>query len=152
MTNHATLTVPEFAKALESAGVISDIDSILRVVIDIDPAKCVEIHIQRVGDERLLGVVPMLAGAQVIEQPKAARYWVLVADNLMRGVSPGPEWPACLRPVRPDDSAPPPDAYSRRWLFEDDDAPAELDGKKVELTFCRVDNGPAQITDRQVVP
>jgi hypothetical protein len=156
MTTHATLTVPQIAKALEEAGVISDIDSILRIVIELDPAKLPEIHIQRVGDKRLLGIVPMLAGAQVIERAKAVRYWVQVADELMRDAAFGSlNWPSCLRPVRPDELAPAPDNYSRWWLFEDDDAPPELDGKRVELTLGRgqtVEGGPYETRiERRVV-
>jgi hypothetical protein len=88
-------------------------------------------------------------------RPEHVRYWVLAADGLMKGEFGEPVWPAGLRPDlsvagRPDDSALPPPPGSRWWLFEDDDAPAELNGKKVELTFSYVDNGPAQITDRQV--
>ena len=150
MTSHRTLSVREFAAALEAAGVITDIDTITRVIIDVDPAKSVEIHIQRIGDERLLDIVPMLAGAQVIEQPKAVRYWVQVVDDLISGDH-AFTWPAGLRPVRPDESAPPPDTNSRWWLFEDDDAPPELAGKKVELTFSRTDRGPAKIIERRVV-
>jgi hypothetical protein len=152
--NHATLTVPQFAKALEAAGVVSDIDSITRIVIDIDPAKLVEIHIQRAGDARLLDIVPMLTGARVVEQPKAVRYWVLIADEVIAAIDgqrAETTWPACLRPLRPDESAPPPDAHCRWWLFEDADAPAELDGKKVELTFNRIAFEQPTVTDRRVV-
>lgn len=137
MTSSGVLHSRQFAEALESAGVVSGIDSVERVVIDIRAGQFVEVYVQRTGDERLLGIVPMLADAQVIEQPKAVRYWVLVSDLLMEDGSGPPGWPSSLRPVRPDESAPPPDAYSRWWLFEDDDAPPELEGKRVELTFTR---------------
>lgn len=81
----------------------------------------------------------------------AVRYWVQVADDLMRSVHGPLDWPESLRPVRADESAPPPDAYSRWWLFEDDDAPPELDGKKVELTFSRIGWERSTITERRVV-
>ena len=77
----------------------------------------------------------------------AVRYWVQVADELMRDTA--LQWPSCLRPVRPADSAPPPDNDSRWWLFEDDGAPAELDGKKVELTFTRIDSERPVVTERR---
>jgi hypothetical protein len=47
---------PQFAKALEAAGIISDLDSIERVIIEICASDVVRIHVQRigdVGDERL---------------------------------------------------------------------------------------------------
>jgi hypothetical protein len=73
----------------------------------------------------------------------SARYWVLCSDELMsEGVS---LWPAFMRPVRRDDSSVPPDNHSHWWLFEDDEAPAELDGKKVELIIAtgqEVQDGP----------
>jgi hypothetical protein len=51
---------PQFAKALEAAGIISDLDSIERVIIEICASDVVRIHVQRigdVGDERLLPLV-----------------------------------------------------------------------------------------------
>jgi len=74
----------------------------------------------------------------------AARYWVLMSDELME--SPDLRWPDGLRPVRPDDGVPP-DAHSRWWLLEDDGAPATLEGKRVELTFTR-SGGKAMIGSR----
>jgi hypothetical protein len=142
----------DIAKALEEAGVVTDLDSVIRIVIDIDGTSLPAVYVQRVGDDRLLGIVPMLTdpAVRVIDRPRPVRYWVQVADDLMGDSAPD-GWPPSLRPVRPDDSAPPPDAYSRWWLFEDTDAPAELDGKKVELTFIRVDHGLPQITGRRVI-
>jgi len=63
----------------------------------------------------------------------AARYWVLISDDLMNS---NPQWPDGLRPVRSDDGVPP-DTHNRWWLMEDDGAPATLEGKQVELTFTR---------------
>lgn len=82
--------------------------------------------------------------------PRGVRYWIQVSDDFMTG-NPAFSWPTGLRPVRPDESAPPPQTYSRWWLFEDDDAPAELEGKKVELTFTWDGYGPVRLTGRQVV-
>lgn len=42
-----------FAKALEAAGIISDLNSITRVVIDITGAEC-HLYVERVGDKKLL--------------------------------------------------------------------------------------------------
>jgi hypothetical protein len=52
---------PQFAKALEAAGIISDLDSIERVIIDIRSGDLVRVHVQHAGDERLLSVAGMLA-------------------------------------------------------------------------------------------
>lgn len=67
----------------------------------------------------------------------SARYWVLVSDELMN-VS--PEWPDGLRVIEagpynqlPTGGPTPP----RWWLFEDDGAPASLNGKNVQLTLVR---------------
>jgi hypothetical protein len=57
-----------------------------------------------------------------------------------------PQWPQGLRPVKPSEGLPP-DNHSRWWLFEDDGAPASLQGKRVELTFTRSGNS-AQIGSR----
>jgi hypothetical protein len=67
----------------------------------------------------------------------SARYWVLVADELM---SSDLQWPEGLRPVKADEGVPP-DSHSRWWLFEDDGAPATLEGKRVELFFTRSGSG-----------
>ena len=82
---------------------------------------------------------------------KAARYWVLVADELMAGNLGSMVWPRCLRPVKRDESASPHATNCHWWLFEDDDAPAELDGKRVDLTLSQIGHGPVEITERRVV-
>lgn len=71
----------------------------------------------------------------------SARYWVLVADELM---SNAPDWPDGLRVIEPGPyEQPPPGQHpvSRWWLFGDDGAPASLEGKRVELTFTRSGGG-----------
>jgi hypothetical protein len=80
---------------------------------------------------------------------KGVRYWVQVSDEVMSDTA--LQWPSCLRPVRPDDSVPPPDNYTHWWLFEDDDAPPELAGKKVELTFSRIGFDPYETRIEQRV-
>jgi len=71
----------------------------------------------------------------------SARYWVLVSDELMhRGLG----LPDGLRVVEPGPCEQPPPAVhpvSHWWLFEDDGAPASLEGKQVELTFVRSGDG-----------
>jgi hypothetical protein len=75
----------------------------------------------------------------------SAQYWVLVSDELMKT---GPSWPAGLRPVK-GDCRPPGELHARWWLFEDDGAPPELDGHKVELTF-RLEDGEPALAGREV--
>jgi len=61
----------------------------------------------------------------------SASCWVLISDELTAA---GITWPDGMRPVRADDRTPP--HYGTRWwLIEDDGAPPELDGRRVELTF-----------------
>lgn len=70
----------------------------------------------------------------------AARYWVLISDELMDS---GPQWPDGLRVIEPGpyEQAPPGQPpVMRWWLLEDDGAPASLAGKHVELTFVRSGN------------
>ncbi|HTX49211.1 MAG TPA: hypothetical protein VME40_07460 [Caulobacteraceae bacterium] len=64
----------------------------------------------------------------------SARYWVLVAHEVMAS---NPQWPGGLRPVKQAEDGPGPSPDCAWWLFEDDGAPATLDGKRVELTFTR---------------
>jgi hypothetical protein len=72
----------------------------------------------------------------------SARYWVAVSDELMAS---DPQWPDGLRVVEPNeyddymDQRPP--RGTEWWLFEDDGAPASLEGKQVELTFVRSGGG-----------
>ena len=64
-----------------------------------------------------------------------ARYHVLCSDELMDS---HPQWPSYLRPV--EVSALSYEPGMRWWLFEDDEAPGEFDGQKVELLFAaRID-------------
>ena len=56
----------KFAKALADAGVVSDLDRIKRIVIDVRPDDVVRVHVQRIGDGRLIDVAAMLAGAEVV--------------------------------------------------------------------------------------
>jgi hypothetical protein len=67
----------------------------------------------------------------------SARYWVLVADELMDS---GPPWPDGLRAVERG-LALTAGPGTHWWLFEDDGAPASLEGRQVELTFVRSGDG-----------
>ena len=64
----------------------------------------------------------------------AARYYVLVSQELIDADPPTPWEDAGLHLIEQGGFTEP----GMRWcLFEDDNAPEELDGKKVELTFTR---------------
>jgi hypothetical protein len=50
-----------FARALADAGIVTDLNSIYRIVIDVRSDRPVEIHVVHFGDERLLdGFADML--------------------------------------------------------------------------------------------
>jgi hypothetical protein len=149
------LTGPAFAKALADAGVVEDLDSIERIVIDVQAHDFVRVYVQRVGDERIAvaaGILgTLLADATVLER-KGVRYWVCVSDVLLHGPS---DWKSAgLQLIEVGDE----DGIGSHWcLFEDRDAPAELDGKKVALTIARgrqTEDGPdlpLHVTERRVI-
>lgn len=78
----------------------------------------------------------------------SVRYWVLVSDELMASL---PLWLDGFRPVKEGNVEYP----GMTWhLFEDDDAPEELEGKRVEVIISRdtaSPGSPPKITERQVV-
>ena len=77
----------------------------------------------------------------------SARYHVLADDDLM--AMPGLQWPEGLRPVEQEGPGRYPGMHW--WLLEDDGAPAELNGKRVELGFgIEVSDGDTR-TARTVV-
>jgi hypothetical protein len=61
--------------------------------------------------------------------PRAGRYWVLVADQMM---DPQPDWPEGIRPVERGSMTSP---GSRWWLFEDATADNGEPGQGYELIF-----------------
>jgi hypothetical protein len=78
----------------------------------------------------------------------AVRYYVLVSDEMMeyRQVP----WPEGLRPVERGDN----EFMGAHWyLFEDDNAPEELDGRRVGLTLARRgrETGTIVIVNREVL-
>lgn len=90
------------------------------------------------------------------------RYWVLVSNDLLYGDL-DMMLPAGLRlvtpPVPPAEAVPgpygsagPEPFQGTHWqLFEDDTAPPELAGCRVELTFRRGPGGLPEIMERQAV-
>jgi hypothetical protein len=61
-----SITSEKFGQALADAGLIEDIDSTCRIVIDAQVGEPLMIYVQRFGDERWLDVAPLAAGVQVI--------------------------------------------------------------------------------------
>jgi hypothetical protein len=61
-------------KALVQAGVVRDDDQVTRVVIDAKMDHVVRIHVERLGDVRLLDVIPMLSGIEIssVDAPPSA--------------------------------------------------------------------------------
>lgn len=57
----AKIAADAFLKALVSAGVVTDPDTVTRVIIDARPGKPLYIHVEHVGDERILGAVSTLS-------------------------------------------------------------------------------------------
>jgi hypothetical protein len=55
-----------FTDALVRAGIISanDLSRIRRIVIDVRPMQPVYIHIQYIGEDNLLGVLPLFADSE----------------------------------------------------------------------------------------
>jgi hypothetical protein len=71
------------------------------------------------------------------------RYWVLVSDDLINAQ---PTWPDVLRYIQ----AGPYEYPGMRWhMFKDDEAPADLDGKRVDLILTDVDGTPV-ISERRL--
>jgi hypothetical protein len=105
-----------------------------------DPAPFVAVidiivrHLTAMRDELLAG------------KCKAVRYWVLMSVDLVTDSAPMLEG-AGLHLIEYGAQ----DSPGMRWcLFEDDGAPPDLDGKRVELTFTRDADGGTRISDRQV--
>lgn len=143
------LPVAEFARALEAAGVISDLDSVTRVVIDLDPRDVVKVYVERVAGPEIKGVAGLLGemmrdGRAVDpDAPKGVRYWVLVGRELLGS----PYWAqAGLRRIELGAWE---SGHQARWvLFEDPQASPELEGQEVDLVFERSGCGPVRIQDR----
>jgi hypothetical protein len=76
----------------------------------------------------------------------SARYRILIADPLLQL---DPVWPAGCRLVTQLEPGP---AGTHWHLFEDPDAPPELEGREVDLTLARSgDDGAPLITARRVI-
>jgi hypothetical protein len=81
----------------------------------------------------------------------AARYHVLVSDELMASA---PPWESCgLQPVEQEPTDPECHPGMHWWLFDDDGAPGRLDGCRIDLSFESIGGvpGSTRITERRVV-
>ena len=78
----------------------------------------------------------------------AATYLCLIADELLHGPE-RIEWPLCLHLGRTTLS----ERHPGAWLVEvtDDDAPEELNGQHVDLTFTRHADQSVTVAARDVV-
>lgn len=85
--DHPRIMADEFARALVDAGVIEDLGAIHRVVIDARAGQPVALHVEYLGDLRLLDVAEPLAGVQVIDARAAAVAEAELARATRRGVS-----------------------------------------------------------------
>lgn len=140
-----------FAKALEEAGVVTDLNTIERIVIDVQASEPVHVYVQRFGDSRLLDAFKGPLGMMLAEnapEPAGVRYWVLMANELIE--DPGTRQGFELAGLRIVELGPRRDILSRSVLIEDPAAPPELDGKEVELTFHRECDGPVAV-ERRVI-
>ena len=152
MPSSSYLPVAQFAKALEAAGVVSDLDSITRLVIDVNPAEGVTVYVQRVAGPELKDIAGLLGEmmrdgcATNPEAPRGVRYWVLVSRELLDS----PAWTqAGLRRIELGAWE---DRHQARWvLFEDPGASPALEGLEVELTFERHGFDAPRITERTPV-
>lgn len=76
MASKGILPAAEFARALESAGVVSDLDTISRIVIDVDPGDLVKVYVERVCGPELKQVAgllgEMMAGGRAVDRTQDA--------------------------------------------------------------------------------
>jgi hypothetical protein len=78
----------------------------------------------------------------------SAVYWVLIPDELADA---GLTWPDGMRITGPPQPDRPWYPGAQWYLVEDDHAPAELDGRRVELTF-RIEDRIPVVAGRDVLP
>jgi len=53
MATNSSLPAVQFARALEAAGVVTDLDSIERIIIDVNPAELVTVYVKRVAGPQI---------------------------------------------------------------------------------------------------
>lgn len=151
MASKGILPAVQFARALEAAGVVSDLDTITRIVIDVDPRNVVQVYVQRVAGPELKQVAGLLGEmmrggrAENPDAPRGVRYWTDLpaeGDFTMRALS------ACG--VRIIEQGPRTGPRTEMYLVEDPGAPAGLSGRTVSLVFEEAD-GKVRIIQRDVI-
>lgn len=127
-----------FAKALEEAGVVTDLNTVQRIVIDIDATLC-RVYVQRIGDDKLLeafgGQLGLMLAEAAPETRKGVRYWVRMSNDLLD--DPGTAKGLAEAGLRIVEHGARLDHHGRMVLVEDDEAAPELDGKEVEISLTR---------------
>ncbi|MGH6654063.1 MAG: hypothetical protein ACRDVE_02525 [Actinocrinis sp.] len=106
MASNGILPATQFAKALEAAGVVSDLNSIERIVIDVNPAEPVTVYVKRVAGPELKQVAGLLGAmmadgrAETAEPAQAHAPKCAAGCDLMFGhQAPNECQPASERPV-----------------------------------------------------
>lgn len=74
-----------------------------------------------------------------------SRYRILIADPLLER---GPVWPDGCSLVERQEVG---QAATHWWLFEDPEAPPELEGRDVDLKLRRGDDGSPEVASRRVI-
>lgn len=152
MSANSILPAVQFAKALEAAGVVDDLNSITRIVIDVDPGDMVKVYVERVAGPALKDVAGLLGEmmrdgrAADPDAPKGVRYWTDLpaeGDFMLRTLS------ACG--IRIIEQGPRTGPRTEMYLVEDPGAPENLAGRTVSLTFVREDDSPVRVLQRDVV-
>ena len=145
----------QFAKALEAAGVISDLDSITRVIIDVDPRDAVKVYVQRIAGKQvnevagLLGEMMRDGRAKVDDGERPVCYWVAMAAELLNVDTFDTLAAIGLRVV---EQGPWRDSQFRMVRIEDAGAGPELEGREVELVIVRHADGSAHVAERRAQP
>jgi hypothetical protein len=103
----------------------------------------------RVGQAQIAKWQATLTGDKPYQAHPGARYWVLVADELLEGEH-TVDWSQLgLHLVESG----PAESPGMRWIrFQDDNAPPEMTGSpRVELTIGETDDGKPVITERRII-
>lgn len=73
---------PELWDALKAAGIVREDDHVRRVVIEIDADRAVTIYIEKYGDTRMFGILPVIGGRTEIVQVDRVPETVAEAEQI----------------------------------------------------------------------
>lgn len=65
MSDHQPISGRALLERMRDHGIVNDGDGVRRVVIDAQIGKAAIIYVERIGDERLLSVVPALTDVEI---------------------------------------------------------------------------------------